>query len=229
VIVPLVNNRAEACAAHLGLSLSARRRPLVRAIRAALYGGAGYVAEANDEIVCIAMIETREGIDNLDSIVTTPGLGGVYVGPNDLALALGLPFAAIPTILAPLDGRAHPSRLQAARRPRRHPHRGRRIHAAQARKPGSIFVTLGTDAGFMMQAVTRNLAAVRGTRRRERESNRLFVSRPPPYRSSTSSRAVLWAPSVHKRSKVFKSRVPGQKRKAEAELAVGKSLRRGGN
>ena len=35
------------------------------------------------------MIETREGLENLDAIVSTPGLDGVYIGPADLALALG--------------------------------------------------------------------------------------------------------------------------------------------
>ena len=37
------------------------------------------------------MIETKEGLENLESIVTTEGLGGVYIGPADLALAIDLP------------------------------------------------------------------------------------------------------------------------------------------
>ena len=36
------------------------------------------------------MIETRDGLDNLDSILDVPGIDGVFVGPNDLSLALGL-------------------------------------------------------------------------------------------------------------------------------------------
>ena len=35
------------------------------------------------------MIETREALANLDAILDTPGLDGVYVGPNDLAIELG--------------------------------------------------------------------------------------------------------------------------------------------
>ena len=34
------------------------------------------------------MIETREGFDNVEEIVSTPGLDGVYIGPADLALGL---------------------------------------------------------------------------------------------------------------------------------------------
>jgi len=91
VIVPLVNNREEAAAAVSACRYPPEGTRSFGPIRAALYGGAGYAAEANEQIACIVMIETKEGIENLDSIVTTPGLGGVYIGPSDLAFALGLP------------------------------------------------------------------------------------------------------------------------------------------
>jgi 2-keto-3-deoxy-L-rhamnonate aldolase RhmA len=42
------------------------------------------------EIVVMAMIETKEGIANLDVICATPGLDAVYIGPADLSFALGL-------------------------------------------------------------------------------------------------------------------------------------------
>ena len=59
-------------------------------VRAVHYGGADYVAHANDEIVVMAMIETKEGLANLDAICATPGLDAVYIGPADLSFALGL-------------------------------------------------------------------------------------------------------------------------------------------
>jgi 4-hydroxy-2-oxoheptanedioate aldolase len=37
------------------------------------------------------MIETKQGIANLDAICATPGLDAVYIGPADLSYALGLP------------------------------------------------------------------------------------------------------------------------------------------
>lgn len=58
--------------------------------RGALYGGADYFQHANREIVALAMIETVEGLENLDAIIATEGLDGIYVGPNDLCLALGV-------------------------------------------------------------------------------------------------------------------------------------------
>lgn len=57
--------------------------------RGLLYGGADYFEHANDHILTLAMIESQQALDNLDAILDTPGLSGVYVGPNDLALSLG--------------------------------------------------------------------------------------------------------------------------------------------
>ena len=39
----------------------------------------------------MAMIETQEGLANLDEICATPGLDAVYIGPADLSFALGMP------------------------------------------------------------------------------------------------------------------------------------------
>ncbi|MFZ1813393.1 MAG: aldolase/citrate lyase family protein [Rhizobiaceae bacterium] len=58
-------------------------------IRGLLYGGPDYPEHANDTIVIFAMIETRQGLDNLEEILAVPGIDAVYVGPSDLSLALG--------------------------------------------------------------------------------------------------------------------------------------------
>ena len=91
VIVPMVSNRAEAERA-----VAACRYPPagIRSNgpnRALLYGGADYQKNADKEMLCIAMIETAEGIEKMDEIISTPGLDAVYIGPTDLALSLGLP------------------------------------------------------------------------------------------------------------------------------------------
>ena len=90
VIVPLVNSREEAQRA-----VAACRYPPdgIRSYgpnRATLYAGSNYPAEANQEIACIVMIETAEALENLEEIVSTPGVDAVYIGPNDLAYGLGL-------------------------------------------------------------------------------------------------------------------------------------------
>src|SRR5438309_5520104 len=90
IIVPLINTAEDAAKA-----VAACRYPPVGMrssgpVRAVHYGGADYLAKANDEIVVMAMIETKEGLANLDKICATPGLDAVYIGPSDLSFALGL-------------------------------------------------------------------------------------------------------------------------------------------
>src|SRR3989442_8925660 len=89
-IVPLINtaeDAAKAVAACRYPPLGMRSSGPVRAVH---YGGADYVAHANDEIVVMAMIETKEGLANLDKICATKGLDAVYIGPADLSFALGM-------------------------------------------------------------------------------------------------------------------------------------------
>jgi 2-keto-3-deoxy-L-rhamnonate aldolase RhmA len=55
--------------------------------------GASYFAEANDETVVIAIIETPKALEDLDAIVATPGVDVAWVGHYDLTVALGIPSA----------------------------------------------------------------------------------------------------------------------------------------
>ena len=54
-----------------------------------LLEGAEYVRDANISNLAFAMIETRAALDNLDEIMSVDGLDGIYIGPSDLAYALG--------------------------------------------------------------------------------------------------------------------------------------------
>ena len=58
-------------------------------IRGLVYGGPDYADQANNEILKFAMIETKESLENLDEIMKTTGLDGIYIGPADLSLAIG--------------------------------------------------------------------------------------------------------------------------------------------
>ena len=42
-----------------------------------------------NEILKLAMIETKEALEKLDEILDTPNLDGIYIGPADLSLAVG--------------------------------------------------------------------------------------------------------------------------------------------
>jgi 4-hydroxy-2-oxoheptanedioate aldolase len=91
IICPMINNRTE-CEKFVGACRYAPRGYRSSGpTRAVLYGGNDYVAKANDTVIAFAMIETREALDNLDAILTTPELDAIYVGPSDLSVSLGLP------------------------------------------------------------------------------------------------------------------------------------------
>jgi len=57
--------------------------------RATLYAGADYAEHADEAILTMAMIETREALENVDDIMGVPGLDAVFVGPADLGQSLG--------------------------------------------------------------------------------------------------------------------------------------------
>ncbi|PZP90096.1 MAG: 2,4-dihydroxyhept-2-ene-1,7-dioic acid aldolase, partial [Variovorax paradoxus] len=59
-----------------------------------MHAGMGpYFGRANIDIATLAMVETAQAMENLEDIVSVPGLDGIYIGPADLSigLALGLP------------------------------------------------------------------------------------------------------------------------------------------
>ncbi|MDC0418780.1 aldolase/citrate lyase family protein [Pelagibacteraceae bacterium] len=89
IICPMVSNRKEAENFIQSCMYPPKGYRSYGPIRGLIYGGADYADEANNEILKFAMIETKESLDNLDEIMQTPGLDGIYIGPADLSLALG--------------------------------------------------------------------------------------------------------------------------------------------
>jgi 2-dehydro-3-deoxyglucarate aldolase len=55
------------------------------------FGFEDYRKWVDDNLVIIAQIEHFEGINNLEQIIATPGIDGVFIGPYDLSSSLGIP------------------------------------------------------------------------------------------------------------------------------------------
>jgi len=90
VIVPMINNADDARSVVETVKYPPAGTRSWGPIRAAL-DVVGYSAEsANANTLVIVMIETRDGVENLDEILSVPGVDAVYVGPMDLALAHGI-------------------------------------------------------------------------------------------------------------------------------------------
>jgi 4-hydroxy-2-oxoheptanedioate aldolase len=90
VIVPMVNSAAEAQA----VVTACRYPPLgMRSFGPVLVMARvpDHTNVANTRTAVIPMIETGEALNNLDEILSVPGIDAIYVGPADLSLSLGLP------------------------------------------------------------------------------------------------------------------------------------------
>jgi 4-hydroxy-2-oxoheptanedioate aldolase len=123
--------------------------------------GPAYLHGANAVTLAIAMIETREALASLDAILATPGVDGVFVGPNDLSIALHRGGAVDP------DGAEVDRALsEVAARAAAHGkfaglfcHDGRRAKAALAR--GFALRSVSTDLNLLRAAAQAELAAAR--------------------------------------------------------------------
>src|SRR5437660_1636710 len=90
VIVPLVNSEEEARRAVGACRYPPQGYRSWGPTRAALQVNGFGPESANRAVVCMVMIETLEGMAALEEILAVPGVDGVDVGPNDLAVTHGL-------------------------------------------------------------------------------------------------------------------------------------------
>ena len=93
VIVPLVNTAEDARLAVGRCKyppMGFRSVGITRAQRFDLDFDA-YMKRANDEIAVIVQIEHIEAVKNIDAILDTPGIDGVFVGPFDMSGSMDLP------------------------------------------------------------------------------------------------------------------------------------------
>ena len=149
VICPMINTRedAEKLVAYTHYAPQGTRS--FGPVRALLYGGADYPQHANKTILSFAMIETKQALDNLDDILSTPGLDAIYIGPSDLSIALGCK----PTF-DDLDPPAAQAVDHILARAKAHGvvagiHNGTPEAALKRIAKGFQFVTIGSDARLM--------------------------------------------------------------------------------
>ncbi len=93
VIVPNVNSRAEAEAAVNAVKYPPQGTRGVGLYRAQKFGVAfeEYKKWLNEESVVIVQIEHIDAVNDIDAILTTPGIDGFMIGPYDLSGSLGKP------------------------------------------------------------------------------------------------------------------------------------------
>jgi 4-hydroxy-2-oxoheptanedioate aldolase len=130
--------------------------------RALLYGGEDYTEHADETVVTIAMIETREALENLDGIVDVEGLDAVFVGPSDLGQSLGYgpgPDREEPEVVEAID------RVLAAATERGLAagiFTGSSEHASRMVEKGFRFVNVSTDVRLLAGAAAETVAKLKG-------------------------------------------------------------------
>ncbi len=161
VICPMVNNREE-CEAFVG---ACRYAPdgyrSWGPVRIPFSDPLKYKDWANANIATLAMIETSEALNNLDEILSVPGLDAIYVGPSDLAISLGEAPAPIPS--TPKVVEAVATILEAANRHGIIPgiHCGSGGMAKEYLAAGWRLVTILNDARLMVAGASAAIAEAR--------------------------------------------------------------------
>lgn len=106
LICPMIDNATDAAAFVRAAKYPPLGNRSFGPFRAELQTEGNYFDSANQETLCFAMIETAAAAKDLANIAATPGLDGLYVGPFDLSVSMGLERKADfsdPALLAVID------------------------------------------------------------------------------------------------------------------------------
>jgi len=163
VICPMVSNRKEAEKFVQACQYPPKGYRSFGPIRASIYGGSDYAKHADDEILKLAMIETKEALEKLDEILDTPHLDGVYIGPADLSLAVG----EEPGFDKPEDTKAYKEILRILEAAKKRNlltglHNGTAEYAQKMIKKGFNLVTVGSDSRYISAGAKADLEKLKG-------------------------------------------------------------------
>ncbi len=161
VIVPLVNSAEDAARAVAACRYPPSGLRSYGPFRAASIIGSTDPQDLAGEVVCLAMVETREALERVEEIAATPGLDGIYIGPADLAMSLGLK----PTLDV-----VEEKHVEAVRRIREACHRQgiiAAVHSASGEvarrhaEAGFDVVTVAADSSLLREATLREVRTAR--------------------------------------------------------------------
>ena len=165
VICPMINNRAEAEAFVGACRYPPAGYRSYGPRRARLYAGADYPERANETVLAIGMIETADAVANLDHILSTPGLDGIYIGPADLSQSFGgqeRVDLTDPELTGILDHILTSAKRQGVIAGI---HTGSPAYALQMIEKGFQFVTIRSEADFMATEARRVLDTMKQVKR----------------------------------------------------------------
>ena len=159
VVIPMVNDADEAQRAVAACRYPPRGMRSYGPLRAKYVMGTTDPDEL-DDVACIVMVETADGLKNLDDIASTVGVDAIYIGPQDLSLAVGKKPSP-----KPYETLAEPLALIKAACRRHGIAVG--IHALNGEtarvyaEDGYDMITVVSDLSILARAVSENVAMAR--------------------------------------------------------------------
>ncbi|GAA4961876.1 HpcH/HpaI aldolase family protein [Kineococcus glutinatus] len=162
VVVPMVSSAEQARAAARACRYAPRgnRSWGPHALDAAL--PAPTPEQADADVLCAVMVETRAGLADVDAIAATEGVDVVFVGPFDLSLELG---TTVDDLLA-ADGEDDPlptiARACAAHGVVPGAFAATAARARRFRELGFRFLAAATDSGLLQDGARQRVAQLRG-------------------------------------------------------------------
>ena len=163
IICPMVSNKNEAENFVQACLYPSKGYRSFGPVRALLYSGEDYAEHADNEILKLAMIETKEALDKLEEILNTKNLDGIYIGPADLSLAVGEKpgfdkgenTKAYKEILRILEFTKKKNLLAGI-------HNGTAEYAEKMISKGFDLVTVGSDQRFMSAGAKNVIEKIKG-------------------------------------------------------------------
>ncbi|MFB7928054.1 HpcH/HpaI aldolase/citrate lyase family protein [Streptomyces sp. NPDC056039] len=161
VIVPLIDTAQDAADAVAAVRYPPLGRRSYGPMRAQLRIGPN-PADTHAQTAVLAMIETADGLANVEAICNTDGLDGIYVGPSDLRLAIGGTTSTDPSVqeefeqaLTRIRKAAEAAGIAAGI------HNADGASAARRLAEGWTYVSIAADVVHLQQIATTHLDAAR--------------------------------------------------------------------
>jgi 4-hydroxy-2-oxoheptanedioate aldolase len=121
------------------------------------FHGPDYMSWIDDEVFLAVQIETARAKDHAEEIMAVPGVDGCWVGPHDLAMSMGIDRST------PKGREVHTAAIQsvidACKRTNKIPGiaTGNVVDAKRWLDRGCLFVTVGSDEGWMLEGAQQAL------------------------------------------------------------------------
>jgi len=161
VMVPDVESAADAASAVAACRFPPRGTRSYGVMRSHIVFGSAHPGVL-ESVACVVMVESAAGLARLDEIAATEGVDAIMVGPNDLALSLGVELSGDWMSAGVLLSAIKQIRV-ACEDHRLVPGIGMPNGAAAARwaRQGFRMINMGNDLGYLRANASREIAAFR--------------------------------------------------------------------